>query len=133
VRTARNAILEPSPRTRDDVRPDHDRKIQKLVAESLENKSRELIAQRMTADLHWEITASMLDNFAAGGKITARFPASLVSAFCEACSDDRLRLELMGARLRKLVEFAQRSLAAAHGRKELRRLLDELFDEEDHA
>ena len=91
----------------------------------------------------------MLDDFAAGNKITARFPASFVSAFCEACGDDRLRLELVGARLRKLIEFAEKilaaardrrelrkliefaekSLAAAHDRRELRRLLDELLEE----
>jgi hypothetical protein len=130
VRTPGNANLGASPRTRDDARPDHDRKIQKLVAESLEKQSRQAIAQRMTAELRWEITVSMLDNFAAGGKVTARFPASLVSAFCKACRDDRLRLELMGTRLRKLVEFAERSLTAAHDRRELRRLLEELNEEE---
>jgi hypothetical protein len=129
----RNANFEGPSGTRSDVRPEHERKIQNLIAASLENKSRDEVARRMTAMLHSEITRSKLDAFAAGSKVTAHFRASFVSAFCEACGDDRLRLELMGARLRKLVEFAQKSVAAAHDRRELRRLLDDLLDEEDHA
>ena len=135
---------------RRDVRPEHDRAIYKLVAASLENKSRDEIAKLMTVALDWKVTRSMLDNFAAGNKVTARFPASFISAFCEACGDDRLRLEVVGERLRRRVEFAERILAAArnrrelrnlvefmrasltvgHDRKELRRLLDEILGDE---
>jgi hypothetical protein len=124
---ARNANLErPSGTVRSDARPDHDRIIQRLVAESLEHKSRECVAQQMTASLHGEIeiTRSMLDNFAAGNKVTARFPASFVSAFCEATGDDRLRLHVIGPRLRSLVEFAEKMMAAARNRRELRRLIE---------
>ena len=125
----RNANLNRSSGThRPDVRPDHDRKIQNLVTASMEGHSRKELARSMTEFLSWEVTPSMLDNFSSGAKVTARFPASLVSAFCDACHDDRLRFELMGPRLRHLVTFAEKVVAAAHNRRQLRDLIDFMRD-----
>ena len=98
------------------------------VGESL--KSCEQIADAMKEQTGQPITASMIRDFSAKSKQTARFPASLVAAFCESTGNDRLRLELAGPRLRKLIEYAERELGAVERQREAQRLRDELLGDD---
>ena len=78
----------------------------------------------------------MLDDFTslskgdAQTKTPARFPAAWIEAFCLVTGDDRLQLHVMGARNRRLIEFAKRELSAASDQRERDRLRHELLQED---
>ncbi len=71
----------------------------------------------------------MLNAFAAQSNETARFPAALIIPLCDITGDDRLQRFVMGPRLRKLVEFAERELAGFRGQREKDALRDELLED----
>jgi hypothetical protein len=54
------------------------------------DQSREQIAERMSFLLATSITADMLNNFTANGKVSHRFPLAWLRAFCQSTGDWRL-------------------------------------------
>jgi hypothetical protein len=75
-------------------------------------KKRLQIAQEMTELLGATVTEYMLDAFTSKSNPT-RFPVCFIAAFCEVVGDDQLQRVAMGARLLRLVEFAERELDAS--------------------
>ena len=71
-------------------------------------KSREEICDEISAGLNQHITIHMLNDWTSEAKKPARFPASLVEAFCEVTGDDRLQRFLMSPRHRELLELGDR-------------------------
>jgi len=132
VRDTVNPANPALPRTRKLGQFADELKVRKIVAATIRDcpKSCEQVADAMTERIGQPVTASILRDFAATSKHTARFPASLIAAFCEATGDDRLRLELAGPRLRKEIEFAKRELGAVERQREAQRLRDELLAEQ---
>jgi hypothetical protein len=101
-------------------------------------RSREQICEDMSARLGRPITPSspfMLDDFTslskgdAKTKTPARFPAAWIEVFCQATNDDRLQMHVMGARKRRLIEFAKAELRATSDQRERDRLRHELLEE----
>jgi plasmid stability protein len=94
------------------------------------NKSPAQIADALSIRSGEKISTFRLDNWTSKARGQARrFPAVLVNPLYEVTGDPRLQLYMMGARFRRLVEFAERELAAAkdeHDRQQMRaRLLRE--------
>jgi hypothetical protein len=75
-----------------------------LLAEAIKNSesSREQIAERMSWLLSTKVTADMLNNFTADGKVAHRFPFAWSRAFCESTGDWRL-LHFIAKRARFLL------------------------------
>jgi hypothetical protein len=86
--------------------------LRRLLNEAIERsgKNRDEIAEQMGKALDSTFTRSMLNEFTRNGDLDreARFPATLVSAFCEATGCDELARFVMGERLRELVELGER-------------------------
>jgi hypothetical protein len=63
-----------------------------LLTDSIKKSglSREQIAERMSWLLSTRLTADMLNNFTADGKVSHRFPFAWSRAFCESTGDWRL-------------------------------------------
>lgn len=63
-----------------------------LLADAIKKSeySREQIADRMSFLLAISVTADMLNNFTANGKMTHRFPLAWMRAFCESTGDWRV-------------------------------------------
>lgn len=66
----------------------------------------------------------MMDDFTRKRRRYARFPASLVFAFCQAVEDDGLLLLLMGPERAQLLRLGQ-AVAAVVSEREWRRFLAE--------
>jgi hypothetical protein len=71
------------------------------------SKSRAQIAESMSEILGFKVTVSMLNLWTAPSRQDSRFPCCLVSAFCEATGDDRLRRFLLGPQLCGLLEVGE--------------------------
>jgi hypothetical protein len=90
----------------------------------------------MSARLGRTVTRFMLDDFTslskgdAQTKSPARFPAAWVEAFCSVTGNDCLQLHVMGARNRRLVEFAKKELRAASDQRERDRLRHDLLEQD---
>jgi hypothetical protein len=63
-----------------------------LLAEAIKKsgESREQIAERMSWLLSTKVTADMLNNFTAEGKLAHRFPFAWARSFCKSTNDWRL-------------------------------------------
>lgn len=96
-------------------------------------KKRTQIAEELSDSLGQRVTVHMLNDFTSESKKPARFPALFIVPFCRVTGDDRLQRFVMGPRLRKLVEFAERELAASQDEIERARLRSELREGEKHA
>jgi hypothetical protein len=92
-------------------------------------EKRHHLAEELSRRAGRRISPSMINAFAAPSNETAHFPAALVIDLCEVTGDDRLQRFLMGPRLRALVEFAERELAAHRDQHELDALRERLLDE----
>lgn len=107
---------------------DADAALRRTVTEIIRRstKSRAQIAEELGKRMHQRVTEHILNDFTSERKKAARFPAAFIEAFCEITGDDKLQRLVMGERLRKLVEFAERELAASKEERERQRLRDEL-------
>jgi hypothetical protein len=94
---------------------DHDLNLRTLMSEILHRcpKSRDQIADEMSAITGRRITKQMLDGYAAPSKEAARFPAAFAPAFCKATGDDRLLRLLLPPQLLTLIEIVEREISAA--------------------
>jgi hypothetical protein len=94
---------------------DHDLKLRTLFADILYRcpKSRDQIADEMSAITGRKITKQMLDGYAAPSKEAARFPAAFTPAFCKATGDDRLLRLLLPPQMLTLIEIVEREITAA--------------------
>jgi hypothetical protein len=81
-----------------------------LIKKSRRRRAR--IAEVMEKHAGQHISQRMLDDWTSEYHKSARFPASLLQAFCEAVRGDELQRWAAGPRLRKLIEFAERQLEA---------------------
>lgn len=102
------------------VASDIDSAIRCLLAESIRRcpKSREQIAEQMSALTGQGITKVMLNDYVARSK-SARFPAVFVMAFCAVVGDDRLQRFLLDRRLRNLLELGEHSVEVNRLRGEI--------------
>jgi len=80
---------------------------------------REEIAERLTPKVGRDITLSQLNDYTTTTRMTARFPAAYVPAFCEVTGDDRLRQFLLNRRSRHLLELGKQTLDAERAKSEL--------------
>jgi hypothetical protein len=96
-------------------------------------KSRAQIAAELSDALGRAVTVSMLNDFTSvsGYKEGARFPAAWIIAFCVAVGDDSLQRLVLSPRLRKVLELAERDLAAIRDEMAREELRDRLLDETD--
>jgi len=78
------------------------------------------------------VSLARLDSFTATTKSSSKFPAYLLPGLCEVLGSDAILLFLATPRIRKLVEFAEREIAASHEERERQRLRDELSKLGDH-
>ncbi len=79
------------------------------------------------------ITASMLNDYTANTKNTARFPAAYVRGFCEVTGDDSLQRLLLGDRLRDLAEIGELEVSARKNRSVKEALVGKHAAKEGHA
>jgi hypothetical protein len=110
---------------------DSDATLRRLLSDILTEGSekRNEIAEKLSARAGRRISCSMLNAFAAPSNETARFPAALIIHLCEITGDDRLQRFVMGPRLRRLVEFAERELHGCRDQREREALRDSLLEE----
>lgn len=90
-----------------------DSQLRKLLSSLIKKSRRQRIhiAKDMEKHTGQHVSRRMLDDWTSEYHRSARFPASLIEAFCEAvCGDDELQRWAAGPRLRKLIEFAERQL-----------------------
>lgn len=80
---------------------------------------REVVAARMSAISGTVITLNVLNNYLAPSRDTARMPAILLPAFCQACGDDRALRFLLGKELLKILELGECVAALLNVRPEL--------------
>jgi hypothetical protein len=92
--------------------------LHKLFAEA--PRSKQQIAEALEAQLGERVSLARLDSFTAPKKKSARFPAYMLTALCEALGDDSILLFLARPRIRNEFEFAGQV-------RELRRICDELL------
>jgi hypothetical protein len=85
------------------------------------------LAEELSIRAGRRISCSMLNAFAAQSNETARFPAALIVHLCDITDDDRLQRLVMGPRLRKLVEFAEKELAGIRDQREREALRESLL------
>ena len=93
-------------------------------------KSRQQIADELGARLGQRITVYMLNDFTSESKKPARFPACFIAPLCEVIGSDDLQRFVLSERLRRLLDFAERELAAIRSDRERRHLGEELLGEE---
>jgi len=72
--------------------------------------ARSQIAEELSRRTGRNITVSILNDYTATTKMTARFPASYVRDFCEITGDDSLQRYLLGARLLDLISVGENEL-----------------------
>ena len=84
--------------------------LRRLLTASIKRsmKTHAKIAAEMTLHTRQRISKRMVDDWTAGSKKPARFPAAFVVAFCEITGDDRLQRFLMSPRQRELFELGER-------------------------
>jgi hypothetical protein len=111
------------------VNDDCDAALRRILSDILTESSekRHDIAEKLSARAGRRISCSMLNAFAAPSNETARFPAALIVHLCEITGDDRLQRFVMGPRLLRLVEFAERELSAYRDQRELDSLRERLL------
>lgn len=83
------------------------------------SKDHKWIAEQLTLHAGQTISKRMLDDWTAESKKRARFPAALIAPICEVLGNDALQRHVIGPRLRKLLEFAERELEVRELRREL--------------
>jgi len=119
---------------RDDAgaRTNHDATIRKIVSEVMHHstKSRAQIADEMSQLVQIEITANMLNGYAAPSKSGVRFPAAFINAFCQVTGDDRLQRFLLSPVLRKKIEIVERELTADQEKRKAQLLREQLLVEQ---
>jgi hypothetical protein len=71
------------------------------------NLSRDAIAEKLSLLVAQPISKRMLDDWTAGSKKRARFPACFVQGFCEVVGNDRLQRHLLSDRLRDLLSLGE--------------------------
>jgi len=110
------------------------RALLRKVLKSSPNMSPAQIADALTIHLDQKISTFHLDNWTCKARAqTRRFPAVFLKPLYEITGDARLLLYVMGPRLRRLVEFAERELAAAKDEQERQRMRAQLLREENGA
>lgn len=83
-------------------------------------RRRAYIAREMEKHAGQHISPRMLDDWTSEYHKSARFPASLIHAFCNAIrGNDELQRWAAGPRLRQLIEFAERHLELEERRADL--------------
>jgi hypothetical protein len=90
-------------------------------------KKRSQIAKEMSDILGLRVTESMLNDFTSESKKAVRFPLAFSAALCEVLDDDSVGLMAVRPRVRLMVEFALRELAALKDERERQLLRDELL------
>jgi hypothetical protein len=90
-------------------------------------KSREQIADELSARVGRPITVRMLDDFTAPSKGGARFPAALVGPFCEVTGCDDLQYLLLTPRVRGLAKLGECELAAQRQRRDKNVIVNSLL------
>jgi hypothetical protein len=110
-----------------------DNQLRKLLTDIIRDcpKKRLQIAEELSELLGQSVTVHMLNDFTSESKKPARFPALFILPLCQVVGDDRLQRHVMGNRLRMLVEFAERELAASRDEFERTRLRNELLGVKD--
>ncbi len=110
----------------------HDSMIRKIVSEVMHHstKSRAQIAEEMSRLVHVEVTANMLNGYAASSKTGVRFPAAFINAFCQVTGDDQLQRLLLSPVLRKKVEIVERELTADQEKRKAQLLREQLLAEQ---
>ncbi len=108
---------------------DPDSELRRLVTEMIRRcpKKRLQIAEELSAKLGHRVTEHMLNDFTSEGKKPARFPAYFIAPLCEIVGNDELQRFVMSERLRKLVDFAEREVAAQREQRDRDALRDELL------
>jgi hypothetical protein len=89
-------------------------------------KSRQQIADELSSRLGLRVTVHMLNDFTSEGKKPARFPACFVASLCEIVGSDELQRFILSERLRKLLDFAEREVAARLEQRNREALLEDL-------
>jgi len=92
-------------------------------------KSRDEICDEISARLNQHITIHMLNDWTSEAKKPARFPASLVEAFCEVTGNDAVQRYLLGVRLRELLGLGERTAEWAWALRKVRQELANLDDQ----
>ncbi len=108
---------------------DPDSELRRLVTEMIRRcpKKRLQIAEELSAKLGHRVTEHMLNDFTSEGKKPARFPAYFIAPLCEIVGSDELQRFVMSDRLRKLLDFAEREVAAQREQRDRDALRDELL------
>ncbi len=91
--------------------------------------SRIQLCDALAKDLGEPVSLSRLDSFVASTKLSARLPGYFIPSLCKILEDDALLLFLARPRIRELIQFAERELAAAKDESERRLLRDKLLGE----
>jgi hypothetical protein len=114
------------------ARTSHDATIRKIVSEVMHHstKSRAQIADELSQLVDVEVTANMLNGYAAPSKTGVRFPAAFINAFCQVTGDDRLQRFLLSPVLRKKIEIVERELTAAQEKHQAQLLREQLLEEQ---
>lgn len=95
TKTAKKIVTAPEAPANPELLPgsfNDDAVIRGLLADAIKKSdhSRDEIAERMSFLLAISVSADMLNNFTANGKVTHRFPMAWIRAFCESTGDWRL-------------------------------------------
>ena len=111
---------------------DYDLTVRTVFAEALRrcSKSRDQIADEMSAITVRKITKQMLNGYAAPSKEAARFPAAFIPAFCKATGDDRLLRLLLTPQILALIEIVEHEITAAQQAREAQALRGRLVLQE---
>jgi hypothetical protein len=110
------------------------RALLRKVLKGSPNMSPAQIADALTIHLGQTISTLHLDNWTCKARgQTRRFPAVFLKPLYEITGDPRLLVYLMGPRLRRLLEFAERELAAAKDERERQRMRARILREENGA
>src|SRR6266853_1887820 len=103
----------------EDDRPSpEDVRFRDLLSEVLSLSDRKSLSSQLSVRSARRVSLAMLNAYATRSNNSAKFPAFLIPLLCDLLNDDRLQRFLMGPRLRKLVEFAERELAASKDERE---------------
>jgi hypothetical protein len=97
----------------------------KLITELIKrcHLSRIEIAERLSVHVKQPVSKRMIDDWTAGCKRRARFPACFVQAFCEVIENDELQRRLLSERLRRLLclgESVEKLIDSQHWKKSKR-------------
>lgn len=108
-----------------------DRHLRGLITDAIRRSplKRAAIAEELTAKLGFRVTEHMLNDFTSENRKSVRFPLLFSSALCEILNDDSIGLWALRPQIRRLVEFAEKHLAALRDKQELDSLRDQLLDE----